>query len=106
MSAPIEHDIASAEWPPMPVPGMIEDILEIISGATKIDRSALQPGATMQSLNIASLDMVEILFELEERFQVYIAMGEELTAAVYLRDLVQILADEMQRTAAVPEMQP
>lgn len=85
-----------AGWPPLPKEGMIEEILDIIAHETKVDRAALTPDATLASLNIASIDMVSILFEIEDRFGVYIPMGDELAGTVYLADLVKVMAEQMQ----------
>ncbi len=105
MNAPV-HPVPPGEWPALPEPGMIDEILDVISRGAKISRGALLPGTTMQSLDIASLDMVEILFELEETFEVYIAMSDELSEAVYLRDLVQVLANEMHERAGAEGTRP
>ncbi len=85
-----------AEWPPLPEPGMIDQILDIIAHGAKLDRAALVPGATMESLGIPSLDMVDILFDVEERFGIYVPIGEELVDTVYLHDLIKVLADQME----------
>jgi acyl carrier protein len=87
------------EWPILPEPGMIDSILDIVASGTKIDRSALTPDATLDSLNIASLDMIDILFEVEEKFNVYTPMGDELSHVVYLHDLIEVLAEQIR---AVP----
>lgn len=84
-----------SEWPVLPRPEMIDEILGIIAHEAKLDPAVLVPGATMESLGIASLDMVEILFEVEEKYSIYIPMGEELADTVYLYDLIKTLADQM-----------
>lgn len=88
------------EWPSLPEPYRPEQFLDLVSQVAKIDRDALVPSATMASLNIASLDMVDILFELEERFDVYVPMGDELANIVYLADFVAVLADLIRTGAA------
>ena len=90
-----QNSLPPAEWPALPEPGMIDQILDIIAHEAKLDRAALVPGATMESLGIPSLDMVEILFEVEERFGIYVPIGEELVDTVYLHDLIKVLADQM-----------
>jgi acyl carrier protein len=94
MTNPI-HAAPPTHWPVLPDPAMIDEILGIIANEAKLDRAVLLPGATMESLGIPSLDMVEILFEVEERFGIYIPMGEELVDTVYLHDLIKVLADQM-----------
>jgi acyl carrier protein len=88
------------EWPAEVEPEMIDRFLDIISEKAKIDRSALVPNATMDSLNIPSLDMVDILFGVEEEFNIYIPMGDELSHVVYLHDLVKVLAEQAANSEA------
>jgi acyl carrier protein len=86
-------------WPSLPGTVAIDQILDLISHSAKIPRSALVPDAKMDSLNIASLDMVEILFGIEEKFDVYISMGDELIREVYLGGFIKVLADQIQGDA-------
>jgi acyl carrier protein len=82
-------------WPTLPEDGMLERILEIIAKETGIEREKLVPEATMESLNIASYDMVMVLMEIEDAFNAYVPMGEELADTVYLHDLIQVLVEQM-----------
>lgn len=43
-------------------------ILDIIAEEARIDREKLLPDATLISLDIASLDVVSVLFAIEDRF--------------------------------------
>jgi acyl carrier protein len=86
---------APAEWPSLPQPYSVDQILGVIAETVKVERDLLTPGTTLESLNIASLDMVDILFEMEERYNVYIPMGDELSHVVYLGDLIGVLANLM-----------
>lgn len=52
--------------------GTADEILDIVAKETGVDRARLQPGVTLNSLDIASLDMVQAIFALEERFGVEI----------------------------------
>lgn len=88
--------VAPTEWPPMPEDGMIDRILDIVAKEANVDRALLVPGATMESLNIPSFDMVMILMEIEEAFNAYVPMGEELADTVFLHDLVKVLAAKME----------
>jgi acyl carrier protein len=80
----------------------INKILEIISEKSKIEQSFLVPGATMESLAIPSLDMVELLFEVEEKFNIYMPMGDELAGAVYLADIVAVMGEQIRTGATGP----
>ncbi len=83
------------QWPDLPEPGMIDAILDVIAQGARLDRALLVPGATMEALAIPSLDMVDILFEVEERFGIYVPIGEELVDTGYLHDLIKVLSDQM-----------
>jgi acyl carrier protein len=87
--------MAPTEWPSLPEPYSVDQILEVIAATVKVERGALTPATTLESLDIASLDMVDILFEMEERYNVYIPMGDELSQVVYLGDLIGVLASLM-----------
>lgn len=47
-----------------------DEVLEIIAAEAKLDRAALKPDATLTDLAISSLDVVSVVFELEDRFGV------------------------------------
>jgi acyl carrier protein len=46
----------------------IDEILDIVAKKAMIDRARLTPEAKLSDLNVSSLDMVEVMFALEERF--------------------------------------
>jgi acyl carrier protein len=86
---------APTAWPSLPEPYSVDQILGVIADSVRVERDTLTPATTLESLNIASLDMVDILFEMEERYNVYIPMGDELSHVVYLGDLIGVLANLM-----------
>lgn len=49
-----------------------EDVLAIIADKGHVDRAKLASDARLADLSIASLDVIEIIFALEERFQIAI----------------------------------
>ncbi|SLK03375.1 acyl carrier protein [Novosphingobium mathurense] len=49
-----------------------EDIMALIAQETGIERERLQPDATLATLDISSIDLVSMLFEIEDRFGVEI----------------------------------
>lgn len=91
------------EWPSTLDADVLENLLDIVADKANLDRSALVPSATMDSLNIPSLDMIDILFGVEEKFNIYVPMGDELSNVVYLHDLMQVLADQMRLNAGAHE---
>ncbi len=49
-----------------------KEVLEIIAAKASLDAAVLDPAAKLADLNIASLDVVEIVFALEEKFDIQI----------------------------------
>jgi acyl carrier protein len=64
-----------------------EDILSIISEEVPIDRTLLDPSATLESLNIASLDMISVMFALEDKFGVVVEQ-DDVKDAKTLQDFI------------------
>lgn len=48
----------------------IDEILDIVAQKALIDRSKLTPDVKLADLNVSSLDMVEVVFALEDKFSV------------------------------------
>jgi acyl carrier protein len=46
----------------------IDEILDIVAQKALIDRSKLSPEVKLSDLNVSSLDMVEVVFALEDKF--------------------------------------
>jgi acyl carrier protein len=53
-----------------------DEVLTIISEEVPIDRAQLDPAATLESLNIASLDMISVMFALEDKFGLIIEQDD------------------------------
>jgi acyl carrier protein len=48
----------------------IDEILDIVAQKALIDRGKLTPTAKLADLQISSLDMVEVMFALEDRYHI------------------------------------
>ncbi len=48
------------------------DIYDIIAEKSAVDRSKLQSDAKLEELEIESLDVVEIIFAVEEKFDIHV----------------------------------
>jgi acyl carrier protein len=70
-------------------------ILEIIVKEGLIDPTKLTKDATFQSLEIQSVDVLMILMALEEEFNFYIPVNENLTKVKDLKGLVTTLTDRV-----------
>jgi acyl carrier protein len=52
-------------------PGTIEsDVLDIIAKQAKVDRALMTRSTSLAELNVQSLDLVEIIFALEDKFDI------------------------------------
>jgi len=56
----------------LPVPPTREDITAIISEEARIDQAKLTSDATLASLDIASLDVMSVVFAIEDKYGVEI----------------------------------
>ncbi|EJL35098.1 acyl carrier protein [Novosphingobium sp. AP12] len=65
-----------------------DDIIALIAKETGLPAERLVPDATLATLDIASLDLVSLLFELEDRYGVEI-QPEELSRETTLRQLLE-----------------
>ena len=67
-----------------------DEVLDVVSKEASVDRSLLKPEATLESLGIASIDVVSIVFELEDRFGL-IVQPEDFGEAKTLQDVVDVV---------------
>jgi acyl carrier protein len=67
-----------------------DNVLTIISDEVPIDRALLDPAATLDSLNIASLDMISVMFALEDQYGLVIEQ-EDVKDAKTLQDFLDIV---------------
>jgi acyl carrier protein len=65
-----------------------DEIIALIAKETGLPTEQLLPEATLTTLDISSLDLVSLLFELEDRYGVEI-QPEELSRETTLRQLLE-----------------
>lgn len=73
-----------------------EAVMEIVTAETGISAERLRPEAALAELDISSIDMVSIAFELEDRFGIELdteGLSADLTLAQLL-DRIAALAPE------------
>ena len=58
---------------------LVDEVLDIVAQKAMIDRAKLSPDAKLSDLQISSLDVVEIVFALEDKFQVQIPFNANST---------------------------
>jgi acyl carrier protein len=76
---------------------LIEEIVDVIAAEGMVDRSKITPDATIESLDLKSVDIVMILSALEERFNVYIPMDGSLQEAKDVKSLIEAIAEHIQK---------
>jgi len=72
------------------MPVSADDILDVVAQEALIDKAKLLPDETLDSLGIASLDIINIVFALEDRFGVVLEQTE-FEGVHTLNDLVKLI---------------
>jgi len=67
-----------------------QTIIAIIADEARIEADKLEPEATLDSLGIASLDVMSVLFVIEEKFDVIIQQ-EDIAATDTLGQFVDVI---------------
>ena len=72
---------------------LANEVIDVVAAEGMIDRSKVTPDATIESLDLKSVDIVMILTALEEKFNVYIPMDGTLQEAKDVKSLINAIAD-------------
>jgi acyl carrier protein len=75
---------------------LVEEIIDVIAAEGMVDKSKITPDATIESLDLKSVDIVMILTALEEKFNVYIPMDGSLQEAKDVKSLIDALAEHIE----------
>jgi acyl carrier protein len=76
--------------------GEIENqIVDVFVTEGMIDRSALKPDATLESLGVQSVDVMMILMSIEEKFGVYIPIEGNLSESKNLGEFINHLINRI-----------
>jgi acyl carrier protein len=67
-----------------------DQVLDIIAKEVPMDRAKLDPAATLEQLDIASLDMISVTFALEDQFGVVVEQADFAHART-LQDFVDVI---------------
>ncbi|MCV9941142.1 phosphopantetheine-binding protein [Boseaceae bacterium BT-24-1] len=78
-------------WPEFADPTLVPRILDIIAIESMIDRAAIRPDATLETLGVDSIEVVMIVNGLEDAFNATIPSELRLGDADNLAQLVGIL---------------
>ena len=71
---------------------LVDDIIEVIVKEGMVDRDKVRPDATIESLDLKSIDIVMILTAIEEKFDVYIPMDGSFQDAKDVQSLIDAIA--------------
>lgn len=69
-----------------------EELIELIAQETSLQPESLDREATIATLDISSLDLVSLLFELEDRYGIEIE-PEDISPDMTLGELIQRIRD-------------
>ena len=53
-----------------------DDILDLVAEEAPVERADLKPEATLDQLGVASLDVISVLFAIEDRFGVVVEQAD------------------------------
>lgn len=67
-----------------------DDILDLVSTEVPIDRAKLDKSATLDSLDIASLDIISVMFALEDKYKISIEQ-EDMQGVSTLDDFIKVV---------------
>ena len=75
----------------------IDEILDIVAQKAMIDRSKLTPDAKLTDLNVSSLDMVEVMFALEDKFGIELPFNANTSAQNFqtLGDVIAMVEKQL-----------
>ena len=66
-----------------------QTIIDIIAKTCSIERDRITLDATLRDLDVHSLDAVQVLFEIEDRFDISVPEREDQYSAGTVRDLIE-----------------
>ncbi|SRR5579885_226024 len=72
-----------------------QQLIDLFVTDGMIDRSAIKPDATLESLGIQSVDIMMVLMSVEEKFGVYVPIDEKLADTKNLQGFIDHLIDRI-----------
>jgi acyl carrier protein len=72
-----------------------QEIVDLFVQTIKLDPARVTPDATFESLDLASIDVVEATMALEEKYGVYIPMDETMSEAKNVHQFVHAIASHI-----------
>lgn len=97
----VETKDQAVETPGATVPAvhdeLVSKIIDTICTEGMIDREKVTPDATIESLDLKSIDIVMILTAIEDKFDVYIPMDGPFHEAKNVGDLIEAIASYIEK---------
>ena len=75
----------------------IDEILDIVAAKAMVDRARLTPEANLADLNVSSLDMVEVIFALEDKLGIQLPFNANTSAGEFqtVGDVIKAVEAQM-----------
>jgi acyl carrier protein len=75
----------------------IDEILDIVAQKAMIDRSKLTPEAKLTDLAVSSLDMVDVVFALEDKFGINLPFNANTSAGEFetVGDVIRLVETQL-----------
>lgn len=70
-------------------------LIDLFVADGMVDRAAMKPDATLESLGIQSVDIMMVLMSVEEKFGIYVPIDEKLTETKNLKEFIGHLIDRI-----------
>lgn len=75
----------------------VDEIMDIVAQKALLDRSLLRPDVLLADLNVSSLDMVEVVFALEDKFGITLPFNANLDSGtlVTVGDVIALVEQQL-----------
>jgi acyl carrier protein len=83
-----------------------DDVFDIIAKQAKIERDIIKPDSTLKDLGIASLDAIEVIFDIEEHFNITMPDREANFDADTVQGLIDAVNEGLATKAAAADPSP
>jgi len=82
----------------------MDEILDIVAQKALIDRSKLKPDVSLADLQVSSLDLVEVMFALEDKFGIQLPFNANTNAGDFrtLGDVIAMVEKQLAAKNAKP----
>lgn len=79
---------------------LIQELTDLVADEGMVDVSDIAPEKRLDELDIQSADFVMILMAIEEKYNVYISVDNELTDVETVQDLIDLVVNKIEEERA------